>query len=568
MSAREPRFDRFAARIKGSRVIRVGVVYAGAAFVVLQLGDLLLPKLPLPRGADILLIVLLALGFPVTLLIAWALGPVGDREAAEGPQAAARAPAKCASGVLDSLAVLPFVDMSTRRDQEYLSEGITEELLAALGSVSGLRVPARTSSFAFKGKDLDVREIAAKLGVDAVLEGSVRTDGERLRITVQLVEAATGFRLWSQNFDRQMSSVFEVQDEISREILNRLRVHLPGGDAQPLVAVQTENPEAYRHYLRGRYFWNKGSQECLDLALRELQQALDLDPAYARAYAATADVLLSMGQQTYLDPHEAFPRARAAARRALDIDPQLAEAHAAEGLVALAYEWDLPTAGRELRRAVELAGGSPIVHLHYVRYLLAAGRNDEAEAQAKAALERDPLSIAACNALGLVYRSARRYPDAIEQYRRSLTLDPVQFPAHYQLAFNYAYAGRCAEAIEAAERAVDIGQRSLFALGALGFVYAACGRPDEARGVLTEMTSRGREAYLCPNDVAVIHAGLGEVDQALDWLDRSYAERDHATLFVDIEPAFDPVHDHPRFQALRAKIGLPRPRPAVSADSA
>jgi TolB-like protein/Flp pilus assembly protein TadD len=463
--------------------------------------------------------------------------------------------------VLSSLGVLPFQDLSAACNQEYLADGLAEELLTDLAAIEGLRVPARTSAFTFKGANLGVSEIGRRLGVEALLEGSLRSDGDHLRITAHLVDVDTGFQLWSGRLDEAGGNILVLQARVSAAILSAVQAFLPSSANALAARSRTANPDAYALFLRGRYCWNIGSEEALGRAATMFRQALVLDPLYARAYAGLADVLTAMGNQLYLPPLEAYGGAKAAALKAIELEPGLSEAHGALGLVSLAQDWDFPGSLAALERAVTLDPQSSSARTHYARALMLGARHHEAIAQATKAVELDPLSLAASVRLGVVYRLARDFELAEQQLRRSLDLDPDHFPTHYHLAFTYAGAGRGAEATASAETAAEKGGWSVFALGALAYVHAVCGRSDEALRVLDEIHLSADASPLCPFDIAAIHAGLGDRDAAIRWLERSYSERDHATLTLNTDPCLDPLRDDPRFIELQTRVnaasGLP-----------
>lgn len=531
--------------VRGSRYARVTVAYAATAFILLQLADLLFDDLRLPAFSKLLLVALLALGLPIALAIAWAVEP----GAAKRPSRA-RAQAD-GDGQLTSIAVLPFADLSAGQDCRYLSDGIAEELLSSLAAVPGLRVPARTSAFAAHASGGDARQIAEALSVDAILEGSVRSDGRKLRISAQLVEAESGFQVWAQTFQTEMTDIFEVQETITRGILEALRIRLPKAAE---AGKKPPHPAAHEAYLKGRHCWHRGSQEALEQAVRFFEEAIAADPSYAEAHAGLADALVSLGNQTYLDPKSAYPRARGAAQRALQLDGQLADAHAALGSIAFIHDWDFSEAESQFRQAVKLGPASVTAHHHFARFLCAAGRDAEALEQAQAALGLDPLSVASNVFLAVVHRSAGRHEEGIAQLARARALFPQEFRVFYTLIFSLAYAGRPGEAVEAADKAVAIAGRTAFALGALGYAKARDGAIDEAKAILAELKAAAARQYVCPYDIALIHAGLGDVDEAFEWLERAFAVRDHALLFIKVDAGLDPLRPDPRFEALASKV--------------
>ncbi|MEO8142511.1 MAG: tetratricopeptide repeat protein, partial [Sphingomicrobium sp.] len=304
----------------------------------------------------------------------------------------------------------------------------------------------------------------------------------------------------------------------------------------------------------GRHCWNTGTQAGLEQSLVLFEQALKADPTYARAYAGIADALVALGNQTALDPKLAYPQARTAAQNALRLDPTLADAHASLGLVAFIHDWDLATAGTELHKAVALDPASATARQHLARYLGSSGQFDAAIDQALAAVELDPLSLSANSLLGASYRMARRYDDSIDQLERSLTIFPDQFPILYHLTFGYACAGRSEDALGAADSMIRVAGRSLFALGALGYARALFIGADEGRAIAAEMESAAPEHYVCPYDLATIYAACGDLDLAVKWLENAIDERDHALLFLKVDPALDAVRDRVGYRALISRL--------------
>lgn len=533
----------FLRQMRTSRYARVTVAYAATAFILLQLADLLFTDLNLPPFSKVLLLVLLAIGFPVALAIAWALATdPGKEKRKAGPVTLDQ---------LSSIAVLPFVDLSPGSDHQYLGDGLAEELLSSLTAIPGLRIPARTSSCAARAGGGDIRQIGRDLDVEAVLEGSVRADGSHLRITAQLIEVDSGFQIWSQLFRAELTGIFTVQESIARGILEALQIRLPAG---AFPAARIPDPHAYDLYLKGRHCWHRGSHKSLEMAVDLFERAVAIDPSFVESLTGLADALVALGNQTYLDPKIAYARARAAARKALKIDDRIADAHASLGLIAFVHDWDFEEAQDQFRQAVALDPGSVGAHHHYARFLCAAGDVEAALDHALTALRLDPLSVAANVLVALIHRSAGRHGEAIAQLEQACVLFPDEFRVYYAMAFSLAYADRPVEAIAAAEQASRIDGRSIFALGALGYVKARAGAGDEARTILDEVKAAAARQYVCPYDVALIHIALGDVEDAIEWLARAYAVRDHALLFIKVDAALDPIRGDLRFAKLSEKI--------------
>ena len=456
-----------------------------------------------------------------------------------------------------SIAVLPFADVSRGKELEYLCDGIAEEIINALTKVEGLRVVARTSAFSFKGKNEDIRAIARKLNVDSMLEGSVRKAGTRLRITVQLINAADGYHLWSERYDREMEDVFAIQDDITLAIVNKLKVTLLGKERAALVKRHTEDFEAYNLYLKGRYFWNKRTETGYLKSLEYFRQAIDKDPSYGLAYAGVADCYDLLGWYGYLAPHEAFPRARVAAEKARELDDTLAEAQASLGWINANYDWDWVTAEQQYKRALELNPSYATAHQWYSEFLTYMGRHDESIAEGHKALEIDPLSLIINNDLGQVYYFARRYDEAIAQLRKTLEMDPSFAVAHFFLALALAQKSMFDEAIEEAQKAMSLaGEGDTLILSHLGIIYALSGREEDARQVLANLDEFSEEKYVSAFPVALIHTALGEGDKAFQWLEKACEERDHWIETLKVHPALDGLRQDKRYRKLLEKTGL------------
>src|SRR6058998_3233954 len=453
-----------------------------------------------------------------------------------------------------SIAVLPFVNLSGAAQEEYLSDGISEELINALSKLPQLQVVARPSSFAFKGKNEDVRQIGQALHVATVLGGSVRRAANRLRVTAQLTDARNGYNLWSETYDREMGDVFALEDEISRAIMRALQVHLVSGDSVTLLRRPPRDPDAYELYLKGRYFYNKRGFGPVQQALAYFQQALAHDSNYALVYAGIADAYFTLTGWSYLLPREGMPKARAAALKALALEPSLAEAHASLGDQLCFYDWDAPAAERELRRAIELNPSLAIAHFVYSHCLASHGRLDEALAEARRAHELDPLNSGVATGLPWALYAARRYDEAIAGQLKSLDLDPGFAWGHMILALALTAKGRYAEALAESRKMAALAGDAPNFVGILGYVAGRAGERAEAQRILTALERRppGNRAFA----IALVHLGLGNNDQALRWLQTAYQERSEWLLFFTPAPLFDLLRSDPRFSALMRKIGV------------
>ena len=465
-----------------------------------------------------------------------------------------------------SVAVLPFANLSVEPETDYFSDGMTDELIATLGSVEGIDVASRTSVFAYKGRAMDVREIGRTLGVDAVVEGSVRKSGQTLRITAQLVSTASGYRLWSDAYDREVSDALTIQEEIARSIVTKMTGVLIGATDTVTLGRTPRDAEAYDLYLRGRYAWHQRSRDGLASAIDYFQRAVDRAPTYARAHAGLGDAYAVSAFYDYLAPREAYPKAEASARRALDIDPQLAAAHATLGYVLSYYHLDWPRAEAEFERALAADPNYSTAHQWYANLLTVAGRFDEAERAMRQAQEADPLSLIASAALGWSLYYAGKYDEALEQSRRTLALSPNYAFAHLWGGWALDARGRGPEARDWMRRAVELSPGNDFARLSHAYVLArsdASADRDSARAVLSDLERRAAAGSYVPSyEIAKVCLALGKREDALRWLTRAVEERSHSRAFLRIDPQLQPLRGDPLFETLVTRVFA---RPAVAA---
>jgi len=478
-------------------------------------------------------------------------------DAAAGPAAPGvpgpRRPARRA------IAVLPFVNLTPGHEAEYLSDGMTDELIDALAKVEGLRVASRTSAFAFKGRPMDVRTVGTVLDVAAVLEGTVRVAGDRLRVAARLTDAADGRHLWSQRYDRHLRDVFEVQDEIAQSIVRTLRGTLLGDVGDPTPRRYTANLTAYNLYLKGRYCWNLRTREALAEAIRHFEAAIAADPAYAPAYTGLADCYALQLDYRGAPVAEGMSRAKALAMQALELDDSLAEAHTSLGWVSFIYDWDWVAAERRFRRAIELNPTYATARQWYSWLLIALVRTDEALAEGRLAVELDPTSVSIRRSLGWLLYYARQHEAAAEQLRRALAMNPTAEESQRVLALILMQQGRYDEARAAFREAIATSTETAYASAGLAALAARTGRPDEARTLLEGLRAEARERYVSPVAFVIAHAALGERDEAFGWLERAHSERRGWLAYLRVEPLLDPLRGDPRLDALIARMGLAGP---------
>jgi len=453
-----------------------------------------------------------------------------------------------------SIAVLPLLNISGDPDNEYFGDGLAEELINALTKIERLRVVARSSAFQFKGQSQDVREIGRRLGVNTVLEGSVRKSGDRLRVTAQLVNVADGYHLWSDRFDRTMEDVFAIQDEIAETIVAALRVKLMDQEKQRLLKRYTDNVEAYNLYLRGRYHWGQRTYESVSRAIDHFQRAIDIDPGFALAYAGLADCYAYLGGTGEMPRHEAMPKAREAALKATAIDDALAEAHTSLALVDAYYDYNWAEAERHFVRALKLDPDYATARHWYALFvLLPAGRFAEAAREAERARQLDPLTPSVNSALGWVYFFERDYDRAIEVYRRILELAPDHALTNVFLGDAYAAKGMWQEAMEAYQKGSSV---QAFAAEGLALVYSQLGKHDEARKLLDELDEMLAKGHAVHCGIARVCVELGENTRAVEHLEQAYADREPGLVWLKVDPAYDKLRPDPRFTALLRRMDL------------
>jgi eukaryotic-like serine/threonine-protein kinase len=469
------------------------------------------------------------------------------------------------SKIIDSLAVLPFENASGDPQHEYLSDGITGSLINVLATVPKLQVMAQSTVFRYKGRKIDAQAIGQELNVRAVLTGKVMQSGGSLRIGTELVDVATGCQLWGAQYDRKPGDIFIVQDEISNEISEKLRLQLTRAEKKRLTRRHTENAEAYRLYLKGRHHWNRWTEDGFYKAIEYFQEAVEKDPTYALAYTGLADSFVLLGWNSHLLPKEAFPKGKLAALTALRLDPDLAEAHTSLAALLWLHDWKWQEAQKEFKRSLELAPTYPTANHWYAEFLMTMGRHEEAVARMQNGQEADPLSLIINVAVGWELYCGRRYEEALEQLRRAVELDPNYPVTYWILGLLLRKAGSYEQAIIEGEKGVKLSGGSPLMRAALAHTFGAAGRTEEASQVLQELTELAKQKYVAPYFLAGIHIGLGENDRAMEYLEKSYQEHSHWLIYLHIDPSMDGLRDDPRFQDLLRRVGLPALAAAMAA---
>jgi eukaryotic-like serine/threonine-protein kinase len=456
---------------------------------------------------------------------------------------------------IQSLAVLPLENLSGDPEQEYFAEGMTEELITQLAQISALRVISRTSVMPYRESRKPLTQIASELHVDAVVEGSVMRSGNRVRITAKLIQASTDKNLWAKGYDRDLTDVLSLQSEVARDIAEEVQVRVTPQEQARLGGSRQVSPQAYDAYLKGRYHWNKETEEEYAQARKFFEQAIAIDPKYAAAYSGLADYFWATDE---LAPQVAMPRAKEYALKALVIDDSISAAHSTLADVTFYGDWDWPAAEKEYKRAIELNPSDAEAHRIYSVFLSAMARADEALVEIRAAQDLDPISVFTSSSAGWTFYFARQYDRAIEQCQRTLELEPNNVGAHACLGDSYVAKGNYEKAIEESKTATTLSKNDPVRAAGLGRAYALAGDKAAARRILEDLLAESRRHYLPPSSLATVYAALGEKEKAISMLEKAYSDRDPYVTWLKVDDAFDVLRQEPRFQELLRRIGLPQ----------
>jgi TolB-like protein len=453
--------------------------------------------------------------------------------------------------------VLPFLNRSGDPENVYLCEGLAEELINALTRIKSCMVVARASAFSFRGQDVDVREIGRRLNVDTVLDGTIQRAGDRLRVTAQLTDAGNGFQFWSERYDRQITDVFAIQDEIALAIVKQLKVELLSKERAELLTQKNENLEAYNLYLKGRYYWAQRPQG-IGKAIDYFRQAIDKEPNYARAHAGLADCYVTLGswENGTMPPIEAMAKAKESATKALEYDGRLAEAHSSMAYRSTHHDWDWALAETQFKHAFDLNPNYAVCHHWYSHYLTAVGRTEESLHASKRCLELDPLDLVINIHMAWHYHFARQYDQAVEQCWKTSELHPNSFWPAYFFGLAYEQQGQVDRAIEEYRTSVRMSGDVTFATAALGHLYGIAGKVDEARAVYGEIRAKAVQTYVPAYDIAVVCIGLGWNEQALEYLAKAHQERSGWITYLKVDPRLDPLRGDVRFVDLLRRVRL------------
>lgn len=456
---------------------------------------------------------------------------------------------------VSSLVVLPFLNVSKSSDLDYLSDGITENIIISLSRLPRLRVMARSTAFRYKGRELDVRKVGRELKVQTALVGRLREFKGRLLLGVELVDTRDGSQVWGESYNRPLSGVLRVQEEIASEISGKLRIELSGEERARLTKRHTESSEAYHLYLKGRYFWNKSSLNDIERSIKYFEESLGYDPDYSLAHAGLADCYIRLGYLNEIPFNDSIPAIRREAARAVALDETLAEAHCSLGYAeVLSLHW--PEAEKEFRRAIELNPNSALARRHYAFLLVICGRREEAVAEMERALQLDPLTPRMRLNAASVFYYARRYERSIEECRLVLEMEPGFGYAHGILALNYERLGMYKQAIAEVRKGLEVLREDPEMLSILGYLYAVTGKRREAKRMLNELMKLSGQKYVAPLFIAVLHTGLKETEKTFEWLERALEDRSYIAMLKAI-PFFAPLRRDPRFTDLLRRCGFP-----------
>jgi len=468
--------------------------------------------------------------------------------------------ARNSEGAIDSIAVLPFENQNHDANTDYLSDGVTESIINSLTQIPNLRVIARGSSFRYKGRDTDPVAAGHELGVRAVLTGRLLQRGDNLTVSAELVDVRDNKQLWGDQYERKISDLLSVQREIATEISGSLRLKLSAPEQTRITKRYTDNPEAYQLYLKGRFYWNKRTEEGVKKALDYFQEAIEKDPNYALAYTGIADsysletMHIDVGS---LSPSEAAPKAKAAAMKALEMDSSLSEAHTSLAFIKLIFDWDWTGSETEFKRALALNPNDAAAHHWYSHLLMAMGRSRESLAESKRALELDPAGVIITVHLGWHYLNAHEYDLGINQLQKALEMDPNFGVAHWYLGLCYEQKGKYPEAESELRKAQDLLKENAAITADIGHLYAVSGRKDQALKVIQELNELAKRRYVSSYNVGLIYFGLGDKDRGFEWLDNAYRERSDLLVYLNADPRLADVHADPRFADLVKRVGLP-----------
>ena len=580
---------KFFVELQRRNVYKVAVAYGVVSWLLVQIATQVFPVFEIPNWASRTVVFLLLLGFPVALILAWAyeLTPEGLLRADEidptkpivrrgglalnfviiGVLLAVIAIMTFQHNRSDkspnvtakkSIAILPFLDLSPTKDQEYFSDGISEQIINSLAHFHGLFVVARTTAFSFKNKNVDIREVGRQLGVSHMLEGSVSHGPGKVRVVAQLIDVANGYHLWSETYDSTEKDLLSVQSDVATKVANALQIKLHLSETTQLAKPLTQDPEAYDLYLRGRYLLNKRAADSIQKGRALFEEAVAKDPRFAVGHAGIADSYILLGKIGELTGDEAASRAWPEVSTALELDDNLAEGYVSRATILTDFEWNWSAAEPDYRKAIELNPNNANAHHWYARHLAQIGRSDEALGEIEAAEKLDPLSPFIRTSKGKILSTARRYNEAIDQCRRALDLESDFAGALSTLAQAYLHNRQYPEGIEAAKKYVEHSKGSGWAKLELAYAYAVASNKAESDRIVNEVTSQ--PGPFSPYDMATICGALGDADGVFRWLGKAIEQRSVDVIWMRVDPRLDPVRSDPRFTEVMARL-VPRTAP-------
>ena len=555
------KISRFWQELKRRKVIQVIIVYATAAFVIIELVNNVFEPLRLPDWTPAMVIVILAIGFPFAIIFSWifdiSLKGIVKTESIEPDKETGEdySLSDKTSRLENSIAVLPFQDMSPQKDQEYFCEGMAEELINALTKVASLQVASRTSAFQFNGKGYDIGEIGRKLNVQSVLEGSIRKAGNKLRITVQLINVSDGYHLWSEKYDRDMEDIFAIQDEISLAIVDNLKVKLLRGEKDKLVKRYTDNLEAYSLNLKGRYYWNSLTPEGWEKSIECYQKAIEIDPTYALAYVGLSIWHQSLAFWGDVPPGQTIPKSREFAQKAIELDDSISDAHNSLAVIYAVYDWNWLAADKEFKRTIELDPANALGYANYAIILTNQKRFEEALVYARRAQKLDPLSSMINTWVSMILMFAGQCEEAIEGLQQVISKDPGFWQPQHWLCFAFISESMFDEAVSAGEKAVELSGGASIAKAVLASACFLSGRAKRGEELLESLRERSQSTYVPATFLVWIYSARNDIDEAFLWLQK--AAKEHDTWICWYGAGSEALRaDDPRFDVLLKKIGL------------
>ena len=588
------KITRFWQELKRRNVVRRNTVYAATAFVILELVSIIEEPLKLPEGTLIFMIVLLSVGFIVSIVISWIydINPEGGLEKTKPiekikneDKIAASSTWKIATysslviivgfiifniaidpnraeyltGLEKSIAVLPFENMSVDKEYSHMGDAITDEIILELQKIKEFdRVLSRTSTMQYKDNRPTIPEIAEKLGVNFIIEGSIQRHREDVSIRVQVIRAEHEDHVWADEYNGKWEDIFSIQDEIALKVANELKTVLSPKEIEQIDKQPTDNPEAYDLYLKGRYFWKKRTEEDLKKSIEFFEQAIEKDTNYALAYAGLADAYILLAfYRWYLPQQEAYLKGKLIALEALEMDNTLAEAYASLAFVKLFHEWDWNGASKDFKRAIQLNPNYETAHQWYAIYLSLVGQHDEAIAEVKRAQELDPFSPAINWNVSIILFNARKYDQAIEETSKALIISPDYHRNYMILGFSYIQKGMFSEAILEMQKAVGYTGNDFKMIANLGYAYGTAGNQAEAEVILNGLIETSKKENTNSMTIAGIYIGLGDNDNAINWLEKAFEEHSSLLLLLNIDPIYDPLRSDPRFQDMVDRMNFP-----------